>query len=117
MEILFLLFYELTKLTEGLDDFQITKKFGVVKRNELFSFQPFISNPTVALPDSINSNLESEKNKAYLYCHLPSDRAIFELLKVHWIQELFYFVISKRRYLPLQLKTVKTLAQPKLLTQ
>lgn len=37
MEILFLLFYELTKLTEGLDHFQITKKSGVVKRNELFN--------------------------------------------------------------------------------
>lgn len=52
MEVLFLLFHELTKFTERLDDFQITKKFGVLKRDELSSFQPFISNPTVALSET-----------------------------------------------------------------
>lgn len=52
MEVLFLLFYELTKFTERLDDFQITKKFGVVKRNELSSFQLFISNPAAALSET-----------------------------------------------------------------
>lgn len=52
MEALFLLFYELTKFTGRLDDFQITKKSGVVNRNELSSIQLVISNPTVALSET-----------------------------------------------------------------
>lgn len=52
MEVLFLLFYELTKFTDRLDDFQITKKSGVVNRNELSSIQLVISNPTATLSEA-----------------------------------------------------------------
>lgn len=67
MEVLYLLSYELAKFTERLDTFQITKKSDVIKRNELFSFQLFISNPeTVLIPITL---LKAGKNHRTLKTH------------------------------------------------
>lgn len=72
MEVLFLLYYELAKFTERLDDFQITKKSDVIKKNELFSFQLFITNPeTILIPATL---FEEEKKKT---SQLPSDTCKF----------------------------------------